>query len=183
MQERLVKLSRVMSHALRHKPELYGLTLDSEGWVSTDALLNALRRHRNQWRNLQEQDILDMLAQSEKQRFEIRDGRIRAFYGHSVATKLEKEPSVPPALLYHGTTPLAAPLIVTEGLKPMNRQYVHLSADRETALLVARRRTNRPVILHVHAQQAQQHGIPFYLGNDMVWLAEPIPPAFITVES
>lgn len=182
MQERLVRLSRVISHALRHKPEQYGLTLDSEGWVSTDALLNALRRHSNQWRNLNEQDIADMLAQSEKQRFEIYDGRIRAFYGHSVATKMEKELSVPPALLYHGTTPSAAQSILAEGLKPMSRQYVHLSADKETALLVARRRTNRPVILHVHAQQAYQHGIPFYLGNDMVWLAEPIPSAFITVE-
>ncbi|MEO8973281.1 MAG: hypothetical protein ABI406_16980 [Ktedonobacteraceae bacterium] len=40
-----------------------------------------------------------------------------------------------------------------------------------------------PVILHVHAQQAYKHGIPFYLGNDMVWLAEPIPPDYITIES
>ncbi len=182
MQERLVRLSRVMSHALRHKPEQYGLTLDSEGWVPTEALLHALQRYSNQWRGINEKDIAEMMAQSEKQRFQMRDGRIRAFYGHSVATKMEKEAALPPALLYHGTTPMAAEAILKEGLKPMNRQYVHLSADRETALLVARRRTQRPVILHVHAQDAHEHGVPFYLGNDMVWLAEPIPPAFITVE-
>lgn len=182
MQERLVKLSRVMSHALRHKPEQYGLTLDNEGWVATADLVNALSRHSNQWRSIHEQDIAEMMAQSEKQRFEMRDGQIRAFYGHSVVTKMEKEVALPPALLYHGTTPVAAQAILKEGLKPMNRQYVHLSADRETALLVARRRTNRPVILHVHAQDAHEHGVPFYLGNDIVWLAEPIPPGFITVE-
>ena len=182
MQERLVKLSRVMSHALRHKPEQYGLMLDNEGWVDTEALLHALRRQSNQWRDIHEQDIAEMMGQSEKQRFEMRDGRIRAFYGHSVATKMEKEATLPPTLLYHGTTPLAAQAILKEGLKPMNRQYVHLSADRETALLVARRRTNRPVILNVQAQKAHEYGVPFYLGNDMVWLAEPIPPDFIMVE-
>jgi putative RNA 2'-phosphotransferase len=62
----------------------------------------------------------------------------------------------------------------------MKRQYVHLSADKETAQQVALRRTQSPVLLHVSALEAYQQGIKFYLGNDMVWLAEPIPPRFIT---
>ncbi len=34
------KLSRVISHALRHKSEAYNLDLDEEGWVSIESLLN-----------------------------------------------------------------------------------------------------------------------------------------------
>src|SRR5947209_10411353 len=39
--ENLTRLSKTISHALRHKPADYGLTLDSEGWVPVPALLAA----------------------------------------------------------------------------------------------------------------------------------------------
>ena len=41
------KLSRTVSHALRHEPWLYGLELDSYGWVHLIDLVVSLRRHRN----------------------------------------------------------------------------------------------------------------------------------------
>jgi putative RNA 2'-phosphotransferase len=62
----------------------------------------------------------------------------------------------------------------------LNRQYVHLSAEEETAIQVARRRTNRPVVLRITAREAYKQGIRFYLGNEMVWLAEAILASFIT---
>jgi len=180
MNHNLVQLSKTISHALRHAPEQYGLTLDSEGWVVTQALLIALGDRRSQWRNLQESDLAEMMAQAEKQRFEMRDGKIRAYYGHSIAEKVEREPALPPAILFHGTTPQFFEKIRIEGLKPMKRQYVHLSAEEETAIAVARRRTNHPVVLRIAAGEAYKQGIKFYLGNEMVWLAEAIPARFIS---
>lgn len=179
MREDLIQLSRTISHALRHKPEQYGLTLDEEGWVEVQDLLAALAARRREWQHVSEADLRAMMAQSDKQRFELQDGRIRAFYGHSVLRKVERVPAVPPAVLFHGTTPQAAAAIRTGGLRPMKRQYVHLSADEVTALQVGRRRSASPVILKIDAERAHQHGITFYLGNDMVWLADAIPPEFI----
>ncbi|MBO0782933.1 MAG: RNA 2'-phosphotransferase [Ktedonobacteraceae bacterium] len=179
MQQDLVQLSRTMSYALRHAPSEFGLELDTEGWVSVQHLLNALRRRRTSWRNLDASSLEAVIAQSEKRRFEMRDGRIRAYYGHSLPQKMEKKPDTPPAILYHGTTPEAAATIREQGLKPMRRQYVHLSADLATARQVALRRTSRPVILHIEALQAHRQGVTFYLGNDMVWLADNIAPRFI----
>jgi putative RNA 2'-phosphotransferase len=179
MEKHLVQLSKTMAYVLRHDPQSHGLTLDVEGWVSLKDLLAALRQQRSYWATLKEADLLAVLEQSEKQRFEVRNGKIRAYYGHSVPTKVEKQPATPPEILYHGTTPQAANLIKGRGLSPMNRQYVHLSADEETAMVVARRRTNHPIILKVHARKAEANGVRFYLGNDMVWLAEPIPPDYI----
>lgn len=170
-----------MAYALRHHPDEFGLTFDQEGWVSTDDLLAALRRRRSEWRQLQLSDLQAVIAQSEKKRYEIQDGKIRAYYGHSVAQKVEREHSVPPSALYHGTTPHAYKKIQKDGLKPMGRQYVHLSEDQETARQVALRRTDRPVILQVMARDASDAGIHFYSGNDKVWLADPILPAFIQV--
>ena len=179
MREDLIRLSRTVSHALRHKPEQYGLTLDDEGWVDVRDLLAALAARRREWLRLGEEDLRAMMAQADKQRFELRDGRMRAFYGHSVPQKVERVPAVPPAVLFHGTTPQAADAIRAGGLRPMRRQYVHLSTDEATALQVGRRRTSAPVLLTIDAERAHQHGIVFYLGNDMVWLADAIPPEFI----
>ncbi len=178
MEERLVKLSRVMSYALRHHPEEVSLTLDEEGWVSVEALLTALREQRS-WQKIDVEDFVSIIAQSDKKRFEMYDGMIRASYGHSIPQKVQREPAIPPALLYHGTAPKAARAIKVEGLKPMQRQYVHLSVDEATARAVALRRTPHPVILHVNALEAHEQGIKFYLGNDMTWLADNVPPRFI----
>ena len=44
-----------------------------------------------------------MIEKSEKKRHEIKDGRIRAFYGDSIPMKIWKEEKTPPDILYHGT--------------------------------------------------------------------------------
>lgn len=179
MDENLIRLSKTISHALRHKPEDYGLVLDAEGWVPVEELLTALRKRRGSWRHVGVADLERINAESEKQRFEMRAGKIRAFYGHSTVEKIERQPIVPPATLYHGTTAQAAAAIRREGLKSMKRQYVHLSTDEKTARVVALRRTGQPVILRVAALRAHEQGINFYQGNEDIWLADPIPPEFI----
>lgn len=176
----LIGLSRTISHALRHEPWLYELELGEEGWLEVAALLSALRGQRREWRELTEQDIVRMIEAAEKQRFELRDGRIRALYGHSTAQRLRKMPARPPTVLYHGTSPATATVILAEGLKPMGRQYVHLSADRETAFQVGRRKAREPLILEVAAGQAHAAGVAFYQGNDQVWLADAVPARFLS---
>ena len=123
-----------------------------------------------------------MMAQPGKKRFEMRDGRIRALYGHSINRKIAKEATLPPPRLYHGTAPKTAAIIRREGLRPVHRQYVHLSADAETAYQVGRRKAPNPVILGVDAAAARAHGVKLYHGNDTIWLADHVPPAFIYEE-
>lgn len=179
----VLTLSKTISHALRHEPWLYELELDSDGWVSVHALLSALRNHREEWSSLNEEDLHSLIRKSSKKRFEILEHQIRAFYGHSVPKLLEKERSEPPEILYHGTAHEVVPSIKAEGLKPMNRQYVHLSADIETAKEVGRRKSRNPVILTVHAKQGYEDGIGFYLGNEKVWLADVVPSSLIEIIS
>jgi putative RNA 2'-phosphotransferase len=178
VEERLMKVSRTIAYALRHHPENFDLILDDEGWVSVQQLLVALRQH-NPVQSIITDDIAAVIAQSSKQRFEVQDDMIRAYYGHSIQQKMTRKLATPPTILFHGTTPEAANAIKTEGLKPMKRQYVHLSAEEATARAVALRRTQRPVILRVNALQAHQQNIKFYYANDMVWLADHIPAGFI----
>lgn len=173
------RLSRTVAHALRHEPWVYELEVDEEGWAPLPQLLEALRRKRRRWRDLDRGDLREMMARADKERYEIRGDRIRALYGHSLPGRLEKEPAEPPETLFHGTSPGAARRILDEGLRPMGRQYVHLSADRPTARDVGRRKSDRPEILRVRAADARQAGVGFYRGNERVWLADRVPAAYI----
>ena len=173
------KLSRLVAHALRHRPELYGLKLDSGGWINIRSLVRALAASDSAWHDLSSDEVRAMVVTAAKQRYEIEGDRIRALYGHSFAERVERKPSAPPERLYHGTTPEALRSIRSEGLKPMRRQQVHLSSDPETAVLVAKRRSETPAIIEVLAEEAHAEGIAFYLGNDRVWLSDAIPARFL----
>ncbi|HFQ92553.1 MAG TPA: RNA 2'-phosphotransferase [Anaerolineae bacterium] len=179
----LTTLSKKMSRALRHQPEWYGVELDEAGWTATADLLAGLNRRHPWLGEVTEADLRAALARPGKRRFEMRDGRIRALYGHSVPVKIYKERQTPPEILWHGTSPNAAAQILREGLKPMRRQYVHLSSDVETAWQVGRRKAPRPVILRVQARQAFAAGVGFYDGNDTTWLADAIPPMFVEIRA
>ena len=194
----LAKLSHILSYALRHNPLKYDLVLDKEGWISISELLIALslhpghHHHLNRWLRRIEKQNLEMIARSDKVRFEIKDDKIRALYGHSSSssfipfTKIQKISSKPPDILYHGTSPYAAKNIMSEGLRPMNRQYVHLSTDKHTALQVGKRKTiskkeeEQPVIIAISAIEAYNTGVyHFYQASDSVWLSDYIHPNFM----
>ncbi|MGZ5281431.1 MAG: RNA 2'-phosphotransferase [Bacteroidia bacterium] len=177
------KLSKTIAHALRHDPSFYGLVLDNEGWAELQELVEALRGKYNRWETIDTNDVLEMNHLSYKQRFEIKENKIRALYGHSADVKVEKIPVLPPEQLFHGTSTANAALILSEGLQAMDRQYVHLSADRKTAWYIGKRKTDLPVILMISAREAEKSGVHFYFGNDTVWLADSIPNRFIHLES
>ena len=173
------QLSKTIAHALRHDPGRYGLVLNEDGWTSAGALLAALRQRRPAWWQLTEADLERLVARSAKKRYELKDGRIRALYGHSTDAKLRHEAIEPPATLFHGTAPATAAIILQEGLKPMGRQYVHLSVDVTMARQVGWRKGEAPAILQIWAQDAHADGVLFYQGNPFVWLADFVPAHYI----
>lgn len=176
-----VNLSKAMSKALRHQPERLGITLAPDGSIDLREFIDALNRRGGWPRTITEADIMDVVEHGTKQRFAVEDGRIRARYGHSVPLAIAYEQAEPPAILYHGTSEANAKAIMTEGLLPMGRQVVHLSADVETAQQVGRRHGGKTVILQVDAERAAQDGISFYRGNDSTWLADTVPAEYLSL--
>ena len=175
----LPEVSRTIAHALRHEPAAYGLQLDAEGWAPLDDLLAALQGVKLAWAALDRDDITRMMALARKQRYEVAGGRIRAAYGHSAPARSSRTAAQPPALLYHGTAPGVVAAILREGLRPMGRQQVHLSADQDTARQVGKRKASRPALLGVDAAAASAAGVLFYPGGGPVWLADAVPGHFL----
>jgi putative RNA 2'-phosphotransferase len=178
---RLVKLSKFLALILRHQPERFALKLDDEGWASLSEVMEILKGLPN-FRWATRADVMAVVeggAGDDKRRFQVEENRIRACYGHSMAHPIRYEPVIPPTILYHGTSPNAIEAIRCEGLRPMERQYVHLSTDPTTAVQVGARHTERPVVLSVRAGDAHAAGIVFYQADEAVYLAKHVPPEFV----
>ena len=178
-----VSLSKAMSKALRHRPERLGLTLAADGSVELQALIEALNSRGGWPRTLTEADIMHVVEHGSKERFAVEGERIRARYGHSIPLAAPYKVGEPPALLFHGTTRERVAPIMEEGLLPMGRRVVHLSTDVKTAVQVGRRHGHEVVVFRVDARRAWDEGVPFYRGNENTWLADSIPPAYLSVES
>lgn len=169
----MIRLSKRMSRHLRHRPEAVGLTLDPAGWVDLDALVRALRTTRAA--------VLEVVARNDKQRFAVEGDRIRANQGHSVEVDLGLPAAEPPAVLYHGTAEKSLPVIEAEGLRPMSRHDVHLSATADTARRVGARH-GRPVVLAVAAARMHAAGHEFRVTANGVWLTAAVPPEHLSRE-
>lgn len=178
---RLVKLSKFLALILRHQPERFALELDDEGWASLPEVMEILRGLPN-FRWATRADVMAVVEEGSgdgKRRFQVEGKRIRSCYGHSIAQPILYEPCTPPPILYHGTSPEVLASIRREGLRPMERQYVHLSPDTETAIRVGTRHDARPVVLTVRAAEAHATGIEFYQADDAVYLAKRVPSEFL----
>lgn len=175
MKHSLNDTSKFLSYVLRHKPDTIALSLDPEGWANVEELIAKADIP------LSTALLHEVVTTSDKQRFDISaDGlSIRANQGHSIALNLGLEPTEPPVILYHGTATRFLKNIKAEGLRPQNRQYVHLSADQETATKVGQRH-GKAVILIIPAFTMHQQGQQFFQAKNGVWLTKAVPPEAIS---
>ncbi len=177
---KLDKLSVFISLVLRHKPDAAGIQLDEHGWANVDELIEGIK---NTGRQI-DMDVLEEIVRTDnKQRYSFNQDKtlIRANQGHSIPVDVELEEKQPPQYLYHGTADRFLDSIMEDGLKPMNRLYVHLSKDEDTAVKVGKRH-GKPVVLKIKAEEMWKDGIKFYLSQNGVWLTKYINVSYIEIE-
>jgi putative RNA 2'-phosphotransferase len=152
--------------------------MDDNGWVDIDELIN----NANKYSNMQfaKSIIIEIVKINDKQRFIIdtEKNKIRANQGHSISIDLALEPQTPPDELYHGTTTRFFESIIENGIKPMSRQYVHLSRTIKIAEAVGKRH-GKPVILKIDAKAMYDNGYKFYISENKVWLVDYVPKEYI----
>lgn len=178
-QKNLTKISKFLSLILRHSPQTVGIKIDRKGgWTDVPTLIQKVNQHGKCHLNM---EILEEIVRTdEKQRYSFNQNKtkIRANQGHSIPVDLELKEQIPPEVLYHGTAERFSASIAEQGLLSMNRQYVHLSGDEETAIKVGKRHGKQKV-LKVQAGEMYRQGYRFYLSENHVWLTEHVPPKFL----
>lgn len=174
-----LKVSKTISYLLRHHPEKAHLNIDREGFVDVDELIEKINLYVHAGEDVTRTQIEKIVAADNKQRYSIVGNRIRAVQGHSFPVDLRLQAKVPPVLLFHGTNAEAAKLIRKKGLLPMNREYVHLSPNEDTATNVGQRHKGDLVLLKIDTKAAYADGVKFFESENGVWLVKEIPPKYI----
>ena len=175
-----IKLGRYLCLVLRHHPEAAGITLEEHGWADVGALLQGVCATGRQ---IDRETLERIVHEDNKQRYSFNEGhtKIRANQGHSIQVDVEPRKVQPSQYLYHGTAARFLPTIRTDGIRKMNRQYVHLSPDYQTAVAVGRRHGSSVVVLRIEAEAMAQDGMPFYRSTNGVWLCDYVPSEYFCV--
>jgi len=175
----LTAISKYISLILRHKPEVIQITLDEHGWADVEQLINGINRTRPFNREMLE----EIVRTDQKQRYSFNEEKtkIRANQGHSILVDVELKEVCPPSVLWHGTGEKYTASIDKEGLISKSRLYVHLSADRKTALTVGKRH-GKPIIYQIDSKKMEKDGYLFYCSVNGVWLTKQVPPVYLKKE-
>ena len=170
-------ISKFICLILRHKPNTISITLDRNGWANTQELLNGLNAAG---KKINMKQLITLVNTDNKNRFSFNEdkSKIRANQGHSLPVDLGLTESVPPDLLYHGTSEKFIESIKQNGIQKRSRQYVHLSSNIETAVAVGKRHGN-PIVLKINTEQMFLDGYKFYLSENGVWLTDNVPYQYI----
>lgn len=179
--DRRRQLSKFVSGALRHFPDDAGIALDEAGWASFEDLVGAVES-KYDW--VGREELAAVIATDPKGRFE-RDERagepvVRAAYGHSVDVDLSTTDGPVPDTLYHGTAPRNIDAILSEGLKPMGRQQVHLSGSIEDAREVGARHDDDPVVLEVDTAAMAADGRDVVKRGRATYTTDRVPPRYLS---
>jgi putative RNA 2'-phosphotransferase len=169
-----LKLGKRIAYVLRHNPASVNIELDAGGWVDVETFASALQ--------VSVDSVMAVCETDNKGRYVIRDGRIRATQGHSFPVELQlSKPEIIPETLFHGTVVAVLAEIMQTGLKPMLRQYVHLSESVSTATQVGSRRQGTLILLRIDTATVTASGGVFWLSENGVWLTDSVPAEAITV--
>ncbi|XP_036363200.1 tRNA 2'-phosphotransferase 1 isoform X6 [Octopus sinensis] len=172
----VVAISKYLSFILRHPKKDSKLQMTEEGYIYINDILKTWR-----YRNLGLSDVLHIVRSNDKQRFAVKKDdngyyMIRATQGHSVDVNLRLEPILNPEhfpTVVHGTTYDAWQFIRWEGLKKMNRAYIHFASGMpEDSGVISGMRNSSVISIFIDLEKAILCGIKFFLSENRVILSK-----------
>lgn len=169
------KQSKQLSYILRHNPSSANIILVDGGWADTNQLIT--------YTKMSLEELENIVNTNDKKRFEFNNDKtlIRARQGHSVEVDLKYKPTIPPDVLYHGTSQNSTGFILTVGIEKMDRHHVHLSSDIKTALKVGSRH-GKPFVFVIDTKRMSENNKEFFKTENDVWLTEFVSPDFLIIK-
>jgi len=172
-------LGRILTGILRHFPDRYQLTMDPQGWIALPQIVRAITQRHPAYHWLRVQHLVAIAETDAKGRYEVREDRIRATYGHTLEIDLDLPTENIPNRLYYPVTEEETAIVLEVGLRPSDRKKVHHSKTAEDARAAGSVRTPDPVILEVDAERAREAGIVIKQAGKTVYLVDQVPPSFL----
>ena len=165
----------MMIYILGHSPHEYGLIPDTQGFVPFKELLWAMHEEEG-WGYVNQGAINELLMSDERHHFEANEKGIRTVSRHWELNLHIPADHVPP-ILYTPIRRKAHYTVIDDGLGSRDNMYV-LTAQKDMAERIGKRRDQKPVIMEILAGKAKEEGIDFYPFGEL-FLASQIPPRCI----
>lgn len=175
------KLSSILIGILRHFPQQFNVKLDSHGWADIDEVVNAIKNKIDRFYWLRKRHVVALALTDEKGRYQLREGKIRATYAHTIEVDLSDLPDADVDALYYPVTEEELEIVLEQGLLPTDRNKVHLSGSIEKAMEAGKTRVENPVILKIDARKAMEDGIVIKKAGKEVYIADKIDAKYISV--
>ncbi len=174
------KLSSVMIGILRHFPEQFGVKLDKHGWGDIEEIAKAISNRVDRFYWVRKRHLIAIALTDEKGRYEVKEGKIRARYAHTIDVDLSDLPKAELDTLYYPVTKEEVDIVMEQGIFPTDRKKVHLSATFEKAMEAGKVRDDSPIILKIDAKRAMEDGIDIRKATEDVYLADKIDAKYIS---
>lgn len=179
--EKAEQLSRFLALVLRHRAPQFHLDMDDEGFVNIDDLLDVIDERRESLSWVEPEHIEELAGTEGRKRFEVRGDGVRATYGHSFHRPISYPRAEPPEQLFIGVPKAQITELRASGITPKDRQYVHLSENREEAEDIGHHHDENAIVVTVRAREAHAAGILFHRPTEGIFLATRVPPQHLDI--
>jgi putative RNA 2'-phosphotransferase len=171
------RVGRMMAGILRHFPERFNLTMDGRGWVDLEEFTNAIKDSRDNYRRWLRREHIEALVETdEKGRYQIDGGMVRATYAHSVNVNLDDLPEANVDKLYFPVAEEELDVVLEAGLRPSDRNMIHLSATPDKAYSAGRVHIPDPILLEVDVKGASDAGNFIFRAGKAVYVTDAVEP-------
>lgn len=174
-------LPKTLCFILRHKPEDFNLELDKYGYVNINDLVISLNKKYPK-ESITYENILEEVNTDSKGRYKIKNDLIKCSFGHSVHIEPELVNNDIPDTFYHGTRNQSVNSILKTGLRPLGRQFVHITSDLNVAKQVGLRHAKKEedlVILEIDTKQMIENNIQIIPTGTTTYLIDYVAPEYI----
>ncbi|MGB0653205.1 MAG: RNA 2'-phosphotransferase [Thermoplasmatota archaeon] len=175
------RVGRMMAGVLRHFPERFDLQMDGRGWVDLEEFVHSVKRARRNNRWMRREHIVALVNTDEKGRYQIDGGMVRATYAHSVDVNLDDLPEAEVETLYFPVSEEELDILLETGLRPTDRNMIHLSSTPQKAYSAGRVHMPDPIILEIDVADATNQGNYIYRAGRSVYVTDAVEPEFLSV--
>ena len=170
-QKSLKRLSKFIIYALGHKPDEFGLVLDSDGFVKLKEFLKAIHEEDG-LKYVRRSHIKEILISQPDPPIEIKGNFIRAKFRDKLPRSILTQNL--PKLLYTCVRRRSYPVVLQKGIYPIGHNRVILSPCRELAERIGKRIDSKPILLTIQTRKSMDEGIVFYTAGETLFLADSI---------
>lgn len=178
-QKNLTQLAKMLHYVLGVQPDEFGLVLDKDGYVKEKDLLKVLSEEDG-WRHVRQGLLNELMISVQPPPVERTEGKIRAVDRSGLRVETASDSAIP-KLLHYGVRPKEYPIVLSDGLLPVgDDEAIVMSADKDTALRMAKRRHNDPVMVTVHTRKVIEMGNDLHQTGENIFVSRFIDPDCIS---